>query len=331
MTSATPKPRLIVVAPVYNESEVIERFYDRTKLALDALGDRCESSILFVVDRSTDGTLDILLRLAARDPAVRVIALSSRFGHQMSLLAGIDAATDADAIVMMDSDLQHPPELISVFLDRFEAGNDVVHTVRVTTEGSSAARRAAGGAFYRLMSLLSDSRITPNVADFRLISQRVATIVREDIRERNLFLRGIFSWIGFDQCYVEYTAAERAGGKSKYSLGRMARLAAAGILSFSTRPLQLSIYVGMGMALLGFLIGIYAILEYLTATDLPSGWTTLVTLIVFFSGIQLVFMGILGIYVGAIYEEVKGRPHYVVERYVNFPAPPGRGTRPTVN
>ena len=324
-----PKPRLTVVAPVYNEADVIERFYERTKAVLDTLSDRYESSLLFVVDRSSDDTLAILLRIAARDRTVRVLALSARFGHQMSLLAGIDAATDADAIIMMDSDLQHPPEMIPVLLDRFAAGNDIVHTVRVATEGSTVARRAAGSAFYRVMSFLSDTTITPNVADFRLISQRVATVVRQQVRERNLFLRGIFSWIGFTQCHVEYEAAERAAGSSKYSLSRMMRLAVAGILSFSTRPLQLSIYVGMGMALLGFLIGVVSIIEYFTAADLPSGWTTLVTLLVFFSGVQLVFLGILGIYVGAIYEEVKGRPHYVVERYVNFPAGGGRDAAQT--
>ncbi len=314
------KRRLVVVAPVYNEAEVIARFYERCRLALDAIRDRYDGCILVVVDRSSDATLDILLRLAAADPALRVMGLSARFGHQMSLLAGIDAATDADAIIMMDSDLQHPPELIPTLLERFEAGYDIVHTIRVATDGGSLVRRTAGNAFYRAMSHLSDTRITPNVADFRLISQRVATVVREQVRERNLFLRGIFSWIGFSQCYVEYKAAERAGGSSKYSLARMVGLAIAGILSFSTRPLRLGIYVGMGFALAGFLIGLYAIVEYFTATDLPSGWTTLVTLLVFFSGIQLVFMGILGIYVGAIYEEVKARPHYIVERTVNFPA-----------
>jgi glycosyltransferase involved in cell wall biosynthesis len=326
--SAVPKARLIVLAPAFNEADVIERFYESTRAVLDGLAGRWEATLLFVVDRSTDDTLAILARLAERDPALRVVALSSRFGHQMSLLAGIDAAVDADAIIMMDSDLQHPPEMIPVLLDRYEAGNDVVHTVRVETAGGSASRRAAGNLFYRVMSFLSDTRITPNVADFRLISQRVATVVREGVRERNLFLRGIFSWVGFQQCYVEYSAAERAAGSSKYSLSRMMRLALTGILSFSTRPLQLSIYVGMGMALVGFLIGIIAIIEYFAAADVPSGFTTLVTLLVMFSGVQLVFMGILGIYVGAIYEEVKGRPHYVVERRINFPAgAPGHAVR----
>ena len=254
-----PKSRLTVVAPVYNEADVIERFYARTRAVLDTPSDRCESSLLFVVDRSSDDTLAILLRIAARDRTVRVLALSARFGHQMSLLAGIDAANDADAIIMMDSDLQHPPEMIPVLLDRVAAGNDIVHTVRVATEGSTVARRTAGSVFYRVMSFLSDTTITPNVADFRLISQRVATVVRQQVRERNLFLRGIFSWIGFTQCHVEYEAAERAAGSSKYSFSRMMRLAVAGILSFSTRPLQLSIYVGMGMALLGFLIAMNAV------------------------------------------------------------------------
>ncbi|EGV20012.1 glycosyltransferase family 2 protein [Thiocapsa marina] len=309
---------LTLVTPVYNEQEVIERFYLRTREVLRALEGRYRTRMLFVVDRCTDDTLAILRRVATDDPDAQVLALSARFGHQMSLLAGIDAARDADVIIMMDSDLQHPPSLIPALLERYELGDEIVHTIRKDTEGGHLIRRVLGNLFYHTLSIVSRTNITANAADFRLISGRVAKILRHQIRERNLFLRGIFAWIGFQQGSVNYVAAKREGGRTKYSFGRMLNLAAAGILSFSTKPLQLSIIVGISLAVFGFLIGIYAVWEYFVSSDLPSGWTTLVTLLVFFSGIQLIFMGIIGIYIGGIYEEVKGRPHYIVEQRINI-------------
>lgn len=313
------KKKLTIVTPVYNEQEVIEQFYARTQDALRSLESCYQTRLLFVVDRSTDNTLVILRRIAAGDPNIQVLALSSRFGHQMSLLAGIDAAAEADVIIMMDSDLQHPPCLIPTLLERYEHGDDIVHTIRTETEGSSFLRRTAGQIFYRTLSAISQTNITPNAADFRLISRRVGDVLREHIRERNLFLRGIFSWIGFQQGYVEYSAAKRQAGRSKYSAARMIKLAVAGVLSFSTKPLLLSIFVGMWLALLGFLIGMYSVWHYFHSSNLPSGWTTLVTLLVFFSGVQLIFLGIIGMYIGGIYDEVKGRPHYIVEQRINVP------------
>lgn len=309
---------LTVIAPVFNEQEVIRRFYDQTKAVLAKLEERYRTRLLFVVDRCTDRTLDVLREIAAIDPDAQVLTLSSRFGHQMSLLAGIDVSVDADVIVMLDSDLQHPPELIPELIKQHELGNDIVYTVRKDSEDSGFLRKAMGRLFYRLLGYISNIPINMNAADFRLISRRVAQLLRSDIRERNMFLRGLFSWIGFNQVGVEYIAARRAAGRSKYSLPRMISLAAAGILSFSTKPLQLSIFLGIGLAILSFIIGAFTVIEYFLDATIPSGWTTLVMLMVFFSGVQLVFMGILGSYIGGIYEEVKARPHYIIDEAINF-------------
>lgn len=310
--------RLTVVAPVYNEQEVIAAFYERTAAVLATVRERYETRILFVVDRGTDDTMGVLRRIAERDPLVQVLALSSRFGHQMSLLAGIDHAADADAIVMMDSDLQHPPELIPELLAAFERGGDVVFTVRRDSAGVGRVRRLLGNLFYRVMGWLASIPVQRNSADFRLISRRVARTLHEEIRERGVFLRGILSWVGFNQVAVRYTAGRRAAGRSKYSLSRMMALATAGILSFSTKPLRMGIFVGVGVALLGFAYGAFTVVSYLADPDTPRGYATIVTLLLLFSGVQLIFMGILGAYIGGIYDEVKRRPHYLVDEAINI-------------
>jgi glycosyltransferase involved in cell wall biosynthesis len=309
---------IVVVTPVFNEEEVIGLFFERTTEVLKSIEDRFEWRIVFVVDRCSDRTLEILRKIAALDGRVQVLALSARFGHQMSLLAGVDNAGNADAVIMMDSDLQHPPEIIPVLVDRFLEGADVVYTVRADTEDVSGLRKWVGSAFYRLLGRLSDTPIHENAADFRLISRRVCTVLQERIRERGLFLRGVLNWIGYKQVSVEYRAAKRAAGRSKYSLSRMMALATAGILSFSTKPLRLGIGVGISFALIGFFLGAMTVAEYFFDRSLPSGWTTIVTLLLLFSGVQLIFMGIIGAYIGGIYEEVKGRPHYLIEEAINI-------------
>jgi glycosyltransferase involved in cell wall biosynthesis len=313
MTSA----KLTIVAPVFNEEAVIEKFHDRTSLVLDAL-DGVDSRILYVVDRCTDNTLEVLRHIAERDSRAHVLALSSRFGHQMSLLAGIEHSLDADAIIMMDSDLQHPPELIPVLLKHFREGADVVYTVRSDTEDVGTVRKAMGNLFYSLLNRISDVTINPNAADFRLISRRVATVLSEGFTERNMFLRGLFSWIGFKQVGVEYVAEKRAAGASKYSFSQMVRLATSGVLSFSTKPLQIGIFIGASLALIAFLLMLGTVINFFIDRALPSGWTTVVTLLLLFNGVQLVVIGVLGTYLGGIYDEVKRRPRYIVEERVGF-------------
>lgn len=312
------KKQLTVITPVFNEQDVIGLFYKKTREVLDGLEHKYRTRLLFVVDRCTDETLDVLRKIAVNDIKVQVLTMSSRFGHQMSLLAGIDAAVEADVIVMLDSDLQHPPELIPELIKKYELGNDIVYTVRKNTEDSGFLRKRMGFVFYRLLGYLTDIPINSNAADFRLISQKVALLLRNDIRERNMFLRGIFSWIGFNQASIEYVAARRAAGRSKYTLPRMISLGVSGILSFSTKPLQLSIFFGVGLSALSFIIGIFTLISYFLDSSIPSGWTTIVMLLLLFSGAQLIFMGILGTYIGGIYQEVKARPHYIIDETINL-------------
>lgn len=318
VSSAADRPTLVVIAPVFNEEDVIGQFHRRVSGELEALEARYRCRLLFVVDRCTDGTLGILRQIAARDPRVQVLALSSRFGHQMSLLAGIDHAAHADVVVMMDSDMQHPPEVIPQLLARFEQGHDVVYTVRTDTDDASPLRKLIGHAFYRLLGYLSRVPINPNAADFRLISGRVARLLREEIRERNLFLRGVFSWIGFDQARVDFVAERRAAGRSKYSISRMFGLATSAILAFSARPLQIGIFIGLGFAVLSLVLATYTVIGYFVDSTIPSGWTTIVTLLLLFSGVQLIVLGVIGVYIGGIYEEVKRRPHYIVDETINL-------------
>lgn len=311
-----PNIKLTVIAPVYNEEEVIGAFHARLGEVLASLAD-VDAKILYVVDRCTDNTLEVLRALVRRDPRAKAIALSSRFGHQMSLVAGIDNSLDSDAIIMMDSDLQHPPELIPELIDNFRRGFEVVYTVRRDTEDINPLRKMASNLFYRLLAKLSRVPMNANAADFRLISGRVAKILSTDFRERNMFLRGLFTWIGFRQTGVDYVARKRAGGYSKYSLSKMLQLATAGILSFSTKPLQLGIFVGMVFSLLSFMLMMWTVVEYFIDQSIPSGWTTLVVLLLMFSGIQLIVLGIIGAYIGGIYEEVKDRPRYIIDEEIS--------------
>jgi dolichol-phosphate mannosyltransferase len=309
------KLNLTVVTPVFNEEEVIAYFYEKTRAILDSMAE-VNVCILFVVDRSTDNTLEILRTIVAKDPKSRIIVMSSRFGHQMALLAGIEHSTHADAIVMMDSDLQHPPELIPKLVAEYRNGAAIVNTIRRNTKNINFVRRILGNVFYRFLKAIACIPINPNAADFRLINRQVANSLITGFKERNVFLRGLFLWIGFNQVNVEYMAECRFAGKSKYSLSRMLQLATVGILSFSTRPLHTGIFVGVGFAGLAFLYMVTAFISYFLDHSIPSGWTTLVILLLLFSGVQLIVLGIIGVYIGGIYEEIKGRPRYIIDEEI---------------
>jgi polyisoprenyl-phosphate glycosyltransferase len=307
---------LTVLSPVYNEEQVIEGFYEELRSVLSSLDDYA-STMLFVVDRCTDDSLTILEKVAQADPSVKVLSLSSRFGHQMALLAGIDH-TNSDALIMMDSDLQHPPSLIPAMLTRFEEGYDIVFTVREDGQEADFLKRFTSRLFYRLINMISDVPILQGSADFRLISRRVVSVFQAGIRERNQFLRGLFVWVGFKSTGINFQSRERGGGQSKFSWSRLFQFAAHGVVSFSKRPLQAAIYLGVSFALLGFLLALITFVEYFTHRSWPPGWATIAILIPTFSGIQLIFLGVLGQYIGAIFDEVKARPHYIVERKLNF-------------
>jgi len=307
---------LTVIAPVYNEAAIIDVFYRELRNVLDSLQNMYSSNILFVVDRGTDRSEDILREIASEDPSVGCVFLSSRFGHQISLLAGIDHC-NSDVVIMMDSDLQHPPATIPTMLEEYEKGVDIVYTVRIPDRKSGLLGRLGARAFYWLIGRLTPVPIHENAADFRLISRRVAEVFQKDIRERQQFLRGLFAWVGFPSSSVKFQCDPRRGGESKYTARRRFQFAAAGIVSFSRRPLQVVFYFGLVVALLSLLLALYILIIYLFGTEAPPGWFTLAILVPFLSGVQMIFLGVVGEYVGAIFEEVKARPHYLVQDSVN--------------
>ena len=310
------KKTLTIVSPVYNEEPVIHDFYTALRSQLDNLKDySCD--IIFVVDKCTDQTLDVVKEIAARDPSFSILALSSRFGYQMSLMAGIDHAM-GDAVITMDADLQHPPSVIPLLLKEFEKGADIVHTVRMHTEGLGFVRRMQSKAFYWLINLISEVPILENASDFRLISQRVAKIVRTKLRERNLFLRGIINWMGFTQARVEFVAPKRTKGKTKFSLSRLMQFAFFGLISFSKKPLRAASITGLLFACFGFLFAGVTAVQYVSGNQFPSGWATVIVLLAIFGGFQLIFLGVIGEYIGAIFDEVKARPHYLVDEAINI-------------
>lgn len=308
---------LTVISPVYNEEEVIKDFYAELSEVLVGLTHTYAYKILFVVDRSRDRSFEILKLIAERDPSVQILLMSSRFGHQMSLLAGIDHS-NSDAVIMLDSDLQHPPALIPEMLMKYEQGYDIVYTIRQDSQEISILKRFTSKLFYKIINQLSEVPISESAADYRLISNRVAEVFKTKIRERNQFLRGLFSWIGFRSTSVRFKVRRRGAGRSKYSLNRMVQFGLEGVVSFSKKPLKAAIVLGFTFAIFGLTYAIISIVQYFVYASLPSGWTTVVFLISIFSGVQLIFLGIIGEYIGAIFDEVKGRPHYIIEEKVNF-------------
>jgi dolichol-phosphate mannosyltransferase len=261
--------------------------------------------------------MDLLRDIAAQDQAVRVLALTARFGHQHALVAGMDHS-DTDVVIMMDSDLQHPPEVLPQLLDAYETGYDIVYTYREDTNEIALIKRLTSRLFYRLLNAMSPMPISESAADFRLLSRRVVQVFQTQIRERNLFLRGLVGWVGFRSIGITFRVRQRRAGTSKYFVRRMVRFGIDGIVSFSKKPLQAATLVGLCFALFGGIVALVTLVQYFYLSSLPSGWTTLTILIAVFSGIQLIFLGIIGEYIGAIFDEVKRRPHYLVEEAINF-------------
>jgi polyisoprenyl-phosphate glycosyltransferase len=306
---------LTVVCPVQDEEAVILAFHEELRRVLAGL-EGWSASALYVVDGGTDRTLALLRGLAAEDRSVRVLGLSSHFGQQAALLAGLDHC-EADAVVMMDGDLQHPPALIPTLLAAHEKGYDVVYTVREDTPEIPLAKRLAARLFYRLTRAVSETPIHERAADFRLVSRRVVEVFQRSVRERGLFLRGLFVWVGFPSCAVRFRAGARRAGRTKYSLGRNLRLGMGGVVAFSRAPLRAAALAGALVLSLGLLAGAAAVWGFWRAGSPPAGSVAL-AIFGFVSGVQLLFMGILGEYIGAVLEEVRARPHYIVAERINL-------------
>jgi len=308
---------LEIICPVYNEQEVIKSFYESLSQTLFSLKNKYEISILFVVDKSTDKTPEILSKIAKKDKSVKVLFLSKRFGHQMSLVAGIDHSK-ADILIMMDSDLQHPPELIPDLLTLYQAGYDIVTTVRKEPLDKSLLKRLGSKLFYKVINLISEIELSSGEADFRLISRKVADTFSRNIRENNQFLRGLFSWVGFEKTSIEYDARPRESGSSKYSYSRIFKFASSGIISFSKKPLHYAFYFGFIFFCISLILILFSLYTFLTDSSIPSGFTTISILISFFGGMQLLFIGVLGEYLGYVFDEVKSRPIYIVDEKINI-------------
>ena len=306
---------LSLVIPCYNEEEVISETLKRLKEFCAGLKD-LDVELIFVDDGSRDRTRVLLKGYAAEDSRIKVICFARNFGHQIAVTAGIDAAR-GDAVVLIDADLQDPPEVIHQMIAKWREGYDVVYGTRTERPGESAFKLATARSFYRLLNKLSDVPIPLDTGDFRLMSRPVVDTLSA-MPERDRFVRGMVSWVGFKQIALPYKRAERFAGESKYPLRKMLRFATDGILSFSTKPLQLSIGLGLICAFFSLIAIAYALyLRIFTSTWIP-GWTAMMIAVLFIGGVQLVSTGILGEYIGRIYNEIKKRPLYVVQEYVGF-------------
>ena len=324
---------LSVVAPVYNEVALLDEFYARVTSALQGL----QFELVLVDDGSTDGSCELLARLASVDPRVHVVYLSRNFGHQTALTAGLDHA-QGDAVVMLDADLQDPPELIARMLDHWRAGCDVVYAVREEREGESRFKLATANWFYRLFDKLAQVELQPNAGDFRLLDRQALDALLS-MRERSRFLRGMTVWVGYRQAAVPYKRDPRYAGETKYTLSRMLRFSLDAISSFSHRPLQLATLLGFLISTLAFVAIPVVVILRVAGSYLP-GFGTVTIAVLLLGGIQLIAIGIIGEYVGRIYDEVKGRPLYLVRARLNVseaqaaqtplaPAQPPAGLGPT--
>lgn len=310
------KALISIVIPCYNEEEVINETLKRIEQFCAELNDKYDVELIFVNDGSKDNTLHILKEHSKINNKVKIIVFSRNFGHQIAVTAGIDASS-GDAVVLIDADLQDPPEVIHQMLDRWEEGYDVVYGVRAFREGETAFKLATAKMFYRFLNKLSNVKIPLDTGDFRLMSRKVVDSL-VSMPEKDRFVRGMVSWVGFNQIALPYKRAERFAGESKYPLRKMIKFALDGILSFSSKPLELSVYIGIFSAMFSIIGIFYAIILRLFTNVWVEGWTALMIAILFFGGMQLISIGIVGEYIGRIYNEIKKRPLYIVDEYIGF-------------
>jgi glycosyltransferase involved in cell wall biosynthesis len=305
------KKNITIVIPSYNEESNIEKLLESLNEVIASLD--YNFKILFIDDGSTDGTILKLKSLANSQQNLFYIELSRNFGHQNALKAGIDyVKNNSDAIISMDGDLQHPPALIPELIAKWEEDYDVVYTIREEDESLSFFKNKTSNLFYSLMNKISEIKFEPGTADFRLIDKKVAEVF-SDFSENELFIRGIMNWIGFSQFALNYKPQARFSGKSKYTFAKMIRFAIQGITSFSIRPLYLAIFLGFGLSVFAILFFIVYVIYSLYFGHVISGWASVITTIVFFGGLNLIVLGIIGMYIGKLFMQAKGRPNYLIK------------------
>jgi glycosyltransferase involved in cell wall biosynthesis len=306
--------RYSLILPVFNEEAVLPLLLhrlDKLVASLDA-----PTEVIFVDDGSRDTSAIILEAMAKEKPHIRFIKLSRNFGHQIAITAGMDAAS-GDAIVVMDADLQDPPEVVGEMIARWKEGFEIVQARRLSRDGESTFKKKTASLFYRLLGKLSSVDIPRDVGDFRLIDRKVLEAFQE-MPERDRFVRGMFAWLGFRHCEVAFHRPARAAGETKYPFWKMVRLAVNGVVSFSDAPLKLAIWAGAAVSALAAIYGAYAIFTGLFTDHAVRGWTSTVVIVSFLCGLNMLLTGMVGLYVGRIYSEVKRRPLYVVSRRIGF-------------
>lgn len=318
MAPSASQSLLSVVVPVYGSETILPHTHRRLTEVLSKLPG-LDYEIVFVNDCSPDGALRVLRDLAALDPRVRVVSLSRNFGHQVAISAGLDAAT-GDAVVTIDDDLQDPPEVIAEMVERWREGCGVVYGKRIERKGEGSFKRTSAAIFYRLLSWLSDTPLPLDTGDFRLLDRKAAAALRS-MREESRYIRGMVAWLGFEQCAVEYSRDPRFSGKGNYTMRKLLRLATDGIVSFSSKPLLLAGRFGVFVTIIGFLYGVYLVVnKMLHPAAVLEGWTSVVLIVLFLGGVQLMSIGLLGSYIARIFYETKRRPLYFVSEMHNFPA-----------
>lgn len=309
--------KISFVIPMYYEEEVAEECYKRVSKVLEKLYEEYDGEIIFINDGSKDKTMEILEKIAKKDKNVKVVSFSRNFGHQSAVTCGLKYVT-GDAIIIMDADLQDPPELVPDMLKKWKEGYEVIYGKRKTREGESTFKLFTAVAFYSTLNSLSDVEIPRNTGDFRLVDRKVVDVINS-LPEHNKFLRGLFSWVGFKQYAYEYERKERVAGKTKYPLKKMIKLASDGIISFSTKPLKIVGGLGIFSILISIAILIYSILSFaLKWNNLTAGWTSLMCTITFLGGMILVSLWMIGEYIARIYDETKQRPQYIVDKTINI-------------
>ena len=308
--------KISVIIPMYYEEEVAEECYKRMTSVLQNI-ENYDYEIICINDGSRDKTLSILENLAIRDKKLKILSFSRNFGHQCAVTAGLKYVT-GDAIVIIDADLQDPPELIPEMLKLWEAGNDVIYGKRKTRDGESVFKLFTAKIFYKTLNALSDVEIPKDTGDFRLVDRKVVDTINS-LPEHNKFLRGLFSWVGYKQIPFQYERKERFAGKTKYPLKKMLKLASDGIISFSTKPLKIVGGLGIISIVISFILLIYALISYIfKLNNLSAGWTSLMLGITFFAGVQLLSLWIMSEYIARIYDESKNRPQYIIEKKINI-------------
>ncbi len=295
-----------IVVPVYNEEANIAPLTEKLEKVL--AGFRHE--IIFVDDGSRDGTLETIKALLGSNSHLHYLSLSRNFGHQNALKAGLDHAS-GDCVITMDGDLQHPPEVIPRLLERWREGFEVVYTIRDDYRDVPLFKRTTARLFYGLINLIAEVKVQEGTADFRLLDRSVVDVLK-NMNESSPFYRGIVPWTGFRQSGLHFKPNPRHAGRTKYSLGRMIAFALSGLVSFSVTPLRLATFLGFGMAMTGFVIGLKAVIEYLITKNTVPGWASTIVTVVLVGGVQLIILGIIGEYLGKLVNESKRRPHYIV-------------------